>query len=294
MTLGNSQPFNSGEQSVENAVIEDAVEMLEQLKHLEKNEKSRAWIIKVVILFLGFATTSAAVVYEEFRVNYNSFAKSELQAITVILPVILGVFLTIGQTWESNKRWSILKLTGAKVEREICRYECRVGEYKALVGNGPVHRENFTTRINQIWSRIDSNDLARQSLVGSKLSRSRKKVDENGLRGLSSPMKKNIEAWKKTDRARKKRAEKKEKKRSIGLAALVKETPRDPLNVERRLHQGKAGGRARQADETAAQVLLSAKVLADPANHVECFDCNHGRLRAPKMGTSSLGAGRHD
>ncbi|GMH73040.1 hypothetical protein TrLO_g12039 [Triparma laevis f. longispina] len=223
-----SKPANSGEQNVEDTVIEDAVEMLEQLKHLEKNEKKRAWGIKAITLLLGFLTTSAAVIYEEFMVNYDSFAKNELKAITIILPVVLGVFLTIGQTWESIKRWSILKLTAAKVEREICRYECRVGEYRALVGDKPVHRANFTGKINQIWSRIEQNDLARQSLVGTKLSRGRKKVNEDGLLGLKSPLKKNIGLWKDRDQARRKMLDKKKKKNKTkaggdgGLVGFVK------------------------------------------------------------------------
>ena len=188
-TIYDSKP-DGGEEEVEEIVIRNAVEMLSQLQQLEKSESARAWFIKSLILVLGFATTVSACTYQELKNEDPTRTDlSGLKGLTIILPVFLGVFLTLGQTWASYKRWSIIMLNRTKVEKEICRYECKVGEYRAMVGEGPVHRHNFTKRITAIWRNIDQNDLVHHAIVGMGFAEENYKRIESGR---MSPLKKGI------------------------------------------------------------------------------------------------------
>ena len=144
---------------------EDAVEyawlMYAHLKKIENKQRLYAVILKSLIAILAFFATCVASISIFMDYEYDGstvVSDTVLHACNIILPIILGICVTIYTTFSPTTKWACLTSAKARVESECFRYMCRVGAYRGGKKQSD-HRIAFASTLQSIWDEVVSAEV---------------------------------------------------------------------------------------------------------------------------------------
>jgi hypothetical protein len=100
---------------------------------LDANAKRRQIVFRttqVVILVLGLAAATCAVLDSRWPAPAPGTPRSVLAYVVLVIPIVVSVLVAGGNLFKPGSKWLLLRAAAEAVKREIFRYRTRAAEYR--------------------------------------------------------------------------------------------------------------------------------------------------------------------